>query len=221
MIQSEADILKRVADLLAREAASVTRRRSDGAPRAWTPPPLLFVTDPVRTPRPWDTAAALPPGCGVIYRAFGAADRLDTARRLREATRRADGLLLIGLDDDLADACDADGVHLPEPALAVAKALRRRRPDWRLTGSAHSANALSACAGLDAALVSPVFASGPGSAVRPALGVDGFKALTETASCPVYALGGVGAANAPSLAGSGACGIAAVGAIQRAFGPAA
>jgi thiamine-phosphate pyrophosphorylase len=179
---------------------------------------LLFFTDPDRTPRPWETAARLPAGSGVVFRHFGRADALETALRLREATRARDGLLLIGLDTDLAERVGADGVHLPGRALDLARGLAVSRPDWMITGAAHSRPALDT-PGLTALIVSPVFPAGGPSSVRPALGLEGFTAWVGAAPCPVYALGGIDSGNVSSLAGSGACGIAGVSAFQAAFGP--
>jgi thiamine-phosphate pyrophosphorylase len=195
---------------------SVARRVAPVSPRPL--PPLLFFTDPTRTPRPWETAVRLPAGAGVVFRHFGAADARETALRLREATRQAGALLLIGLDADLAEAVEADGVHLPERALATADALAARRPDWLLTGAAHAAEAVRGALGLHALVLSPVFPAGGASAAKTALGVEGFSALAALAPCPAYALGGISARNAKALLGSGACGLAGVEAIQTAFG---
>lgn len=216
MNRSEADRLWEIASVLARDAADVSRAAGR---RPANLPPLLFFTDPERTPRPWETAARLPAGSGVVYRAFGAPDARDTALRLREATRRRDGLLLIGLDAELAEAVEADGVHLPERALDQAAALAARRPGWRVTGAAHAAGAPDRLAGLDAVVLSPVFPAGGASAARPALGLDGFADLVRGAPVPAYALGGVNGRNARGLIGSGACGLAAVSGIRTAFGP--
>ena len=218
MNRSGAETLWEVASVLAREAAAVSRAAGRPAPNL---PPLLFFTDPRRTPRPWETAARLPAGSGVVFRAFGAADARETGLRLREATRRRDGLLFIGLDPELAGAVEADGVHLPERALDMAPRLSAARPGWRITGAVHSAEALARAqdAGLDAAVLSPVFPAGGASAARLPLGVRAFGDLAGAASIPVYALGGVDAENARGLIGSGACGLAAVSAIQEAFGP--
>jgi thiamine-phosphate pyrophosphorylase len=182
-------------------------------------PPLFFVTDPKRTPDPAATAGRLPRGAGVIFRGFGAADAAEVGKALRAACDRAGLLLLVGRDPELALACGADGVHLPERALAEAPALRRLRPDWRLTGAAHGAQALAqaAACGLDAALLSPVFESASPSA-GAALGVAGFAGLVAGAALPVYALGGVTDARAPELIGSGAAGLAAVDGIVELFG---
>lgn len=173
-------------------------------------PRLLFLTDPTRTPDPVAVVERLPAGWGVIYRAFGAADALDTGRRLRDATRVGGLPLLIGADPALARACDADGLHLPERLVGRVT----RESGWILTAAAHSAEALrhAAEAGCDAALLSPVFPSASPSATAP-LGVEAFNALVEAAPLPVYALGGVNAKTAPELLSSGAAGLAMIGGV--------
>ncbi|WP_296176489.1 thiamine phosphate synthase [uncultured Brevundimonas sp.] len=211
-LTEDADALWRTATALARAAAAVS-------PAKPPLPPLLFFTDPSRTPRPWETAAHLPAGAGVVFRSFGAADALETGLRLRAATKAAGVRLLVGLDADLAERVEADGVHLPERALSAAYALSGRRPDWLLTGAAHSPEAVKNARDLDALVLSPVFPAGGASANKAVLGVEGFKALAALASCPAYALGGISAANVAALIGSGACGIAGVDAVQTAFRP--
>lgn len=215
MNRADAEILWDTASVLARDAARVSRARGRTGPN---PPPLLFFTDPDRTPRPWETAARLPRGSGVVFRHFGRPDTRETAMRLREATSGRDGLLLIGLDAELAERVGADGVHLPERALDRAASLAKARPDWRLTGAAHSRAALEA-PGLDALVLSPVFPAGGTSAVSAALGLKTFREWLEAARCPVYALGGIDSGNVHKLIGSGACGLAGVSGIQAAFGP--
>lgn len=192
-------------------AAQILWRAAQALAPAGPLPPLFFVTDPVRTPDPCAVAAGLPRGCGVIYRAFGAADASEVARRLGDIARERRLVLLIGLDGELAEVVGAHGVHLPERALGDARDLRRRRPEWILTGAAHGADGLAAgkALELDAMLLSPVFASGSPSAGE-ALGLKRFSELVKGAGLPVYALGGVNAETASGLIGSGAAGFAAV-----------
>lgn len=164
--------------------------------KAWLPP-LLFVTDPDRTPDPAAVAARLPQGCGVVYRAFGAADALAVGRSLAAVARERGLVLLVGADPELADAVGADGLHLPERDLARAPALRRARPDWRCTGAVHGRDALAAAeaAGVDAVLVSPVFPT-RSAAARPPIGAEAFERWARETSVPLYALGGVTAETA-------------------------
>lgn len=215
MKQADAGILWEVANVLAREAADVSGALRPGLPGL---PPMLFFTDPQRTPSPWETAARLPAGSGVVFRHFGRAEARDTALRLREATSARGVVLLIALDVDLAESVGADGVHLPERALDQAAAIQAARPDWLISGATHSRAGLET-SGLDALIVSPVFPAGGPSADRPALGLTTFSAWARAAASPVYALGGISSSTAPSLIGSGARGLAAVSAIQAAFAP--
>ncbi|WP_420470129.1 thiamine phosphate synthase [Brevundimonas sp. FT23042] len=214
MNRSDADTLWRIAGCLAREAPKVSRPA--GRPRRELPP-LLFFTDPGRTPEPWRIAGRLPAGSGVVYRHFGAPDALETARRLREATGTRDVLLLIGRDAALADAVEADGVHLPEAMAARATVLAARRPDWILTAAFHGHAESPDFESLDALVASPVFPAGGPSSASPPLGVEGLAAIVRGAACPVYALGGIDASNASALIGSGACGIAGVSSIRTAY----
>lgn len=216
MSRSDAEILWDVARVLAREAGDVSRRDDRIGSDL---PPLLFFTDPERTPRPWEAAARLPAGSGVVFRHFGRPGARASASRIREVTEDRGVRLLIGLDPDLAEAVGADGVHLPERALALAPTLRAAHPDWLITGACHSAQTMTA-RHLDAWVASPVFPAGGLSADRPALGLEGLRSLIDQASGPVYALGGVDSGRAAGLIGSGVCGLAGVSAIEAAFNPA-
>jgi thiamine-phosphate pyrophosphorylase len=187
-----------------------------GAPARAGLPPLLFVTDPQRTPEPWLAAARLPRGSGVVFRGFGRPDAIAAGRRLRAVTRARGLVLLAGADVGLALAIGADGVHLPQRLAHRAGAVARARPGWLVTAAAHDLPAAlrAARAGATAVLVSPVFDSRSPSAGRP-LGVLRFAALASRAGIPVYALGGVNGRNCARLIGSGAVGIAAVESLAR------
>lgn len=192
---------------MAAAAAGLTPRHAPakGLPR------LLFLTDPARTPDPEAVVARLPPGVGVIFRAFGAHDAVDQGRRLRTLTRQRGLILLAGADPDLALAIAADGLHLPQRSLGELPGLRLSYPDWILTVASHDRAAAVAAAegGADAVLVSPVFASNSPSAGAP-LGAGAFTAIVEATLAPVYALGGVTADTARLLADSGVAGFAAI-----------
>lgn len=193
-------------------AFALGRAHTQANPGGRALPPLLFLTDPDRTPEPWRQAKRLPEGAGVVFRWFGRPDSLEIARRLSSLCRTRGLVFLVGADADLAEACGADGVHLPERELHAVQALRRRRPDWLITGAAHSAEALASASSLDAVLISPVFESASPSAGAP-LGVAALRRLTALSPVPAYALGGITASTAPRLIASGACGLAAIGSI--------
>ncbi len=170
-------------------------------------PPAFFVTDPGRTPDPETIANGLPPGFGVVYRHFGAAEKLDVARRLAAVCRVRGLAFLVAADPELAAAVMADGVHWP---FRLAHQVRRWRSRFAVqTASAHSGRELRACRTLpvDAVIVSTVFSSNSASAGAP-LGALRFRLLAAEAENPVYALGGITAETAGRIAGS--AGFAAV-----------
>ena len=196
-------------------ATALNRAAAAVSPQVAGLPPLLFFTDPDRTPRPWETASRLPCGSAVVYRAFGRADALETGRRLRAATADRGVKLLVGLDASLADAISADGLHLPERAAHGAPGIRAAHAHWLITAAWHGEPA--SIKALDALVLSPVFPAGGASADKPPLGIVAFGESAQGVDLPVYALGGIRAANAASLTGAGACGLAAIDAIQSAF----
>jgi thiamine monophosphate synthase len=80
-----------------------------------------------------------------------------------------------------------------------------------LTAAAHSEHALlraSRC-GADAALLAPLFRT-KSHPERREFGLTRFRLLAASAPIPVYALGGITAANAGRLAGASIAGIAAI-----------
>ena len=170
-------------------------------------PPLLFLTDPERTPDPALMALKLPTGSGIIYRHFGAKDRFAVAASLADLARRRGLKLLIAADPKLALEVGAHGVHWTEERLREAYKCHGR---FRLqTASAHSrfAIVLAERMGVDAALVSTVFPSKSLSASRP-IGSLRLRRLAQSNRLPLYALGGVKHDNALRVAG--ASGLAAI-----------
>ena len=196
-----------MSDSLSRRKLARVAARLAVAARRNLLPPLVLMTDDERLPDPLGAARALPRGSMVIVRARQPEHRKRLASAMMTIAHRRGLFVLIADDAALALACGADGVHLPEARLGEAANLRARHR-LIITAAAHSLSALRKTAWLDAVLLSPVFptASHPGRSsltpVRAAL-------IARAARVPVYALGGVGAANAGRL--SGFSGIAAIG----------
>jgi thiamine-phosphate pyrophosphorylase len=151
-----------------------------------------------------------------------AAERHDLAVRLRAATAGAAALIVAG-DPALARAVGADGVHLaaddPWPGDSAA--------GLRVGRSCHTSGELMATAmgGVAAyATFSPVFATESKPGYGPALGIDGLaagcRAVADARSpLAVYALGGIGTAQAGACLAAGAAGVAVMGAVMRADDP--
>lgn len=195
------------------------RRKLCAAARLAKPPRNLprafFVTDPVRAADILAIAQRLPRGFGVVWRHFGAADRLEAGRRLARLCRRRGLVLLVSADPALAARIGAHGVHWPEARL---RGMRLTPAGMIETAAAHSARAIRRAhrLGVDAAIVSPVFPSRSPSATRP-LGALRFRQMARTSPMPVYALGGLNAANA-ARAMAHAAGWAAIDGVIEAWG---
>ncbi|MDA8232051.1 MAG: thiamine phosphate synthase [Magnetospirillum sp.] len=180
-------------------------------------PRRLLVTDAGRRPDPLPAAAALPAGSGIVFRHYGAPGRAALAARLATLAKARRLVLLVAGDWRLADRVGAAGVHLPEGMLFSGRLAPllgwARRKGRAVTAACHGPAALARARrlGVCAALLAPVFAtaSHPGA---PAIGPVRFAAWTRRAGLPVIALGGVTPRTARRLNGSGAAGIAGVGA---------
>jgi thiamine-phosphate pyrophosphorylase len=192
---------------LARTAA-LLRPRADagkGLPR------LLFFTDPARTPDPEAVARTLPRGAAIVFRAFGAPDAEAQGLRLRKIARGRGLKLLVGADEALAGALQADGVHLPERLAHRAMRLKAAHPAWIVTAAAHSARAArrGLANGADAVVVSAIFPTSSPSAAAP-IGALRMAQLVRRVGGPVYALGGINNKTARRLKDAGLVGLAAV-----------
>ena len=195
-------------DSLWRAARKLGRR----GPRGKALPPLLFFTDPVRTPDPERILGRLPRGAGVVYRAFGAPEAVATGRRLAALSRRRGLVFFVGASAALAVAGRADGLHLPQRLSGRTGDIRRLSRRFIVTAAAHDLPAALRArrSGVTALVVSPVFPSASPSAGRP-LGPRRFAALIRLAATPAFALGGVDATTIKALSGTTAVGVAAVG----------
>jgi thiamine-phosphate diphosphorylase len=149
------------------------------------------------------------------------ADRHDLAVQLRAATSGAAALIVAG-DQALALAVGADGVHL-----AADDPWPRDSAGLRIGRSCHTPAELIAAAtgGVAAyATFSPVFATTSKPGYGPALGIDGLAAGCRDVAgvgspLAVYALGGIGPAQAGACLAAGAAGVAVMGAAMRADDP--
>jgi thiamine-phosphate pyrophosphorylase len=147
-------------------------------------------------------------------------ERRALGERLRELTARH--AQAFGVNDrlDLAVLLGAEAVHLAESSVSVADARAfagAQARSWWISRACHDiADVRTSDA--DALLIAPVAEPRKG---RPALGTDGVRRARseierrapDAERCRIYALGGVNAANAATLIGAGADGIALIGAL--------
>lgn len=181
-------------------------------------PPVLVLSDPLRSADPLDLAGLMPAGWALVYRHFGDVRRHEIAAQLAILASIRGFRLLVGADGELALRVGAHGVHWPQAM--GREALRWRGAFMLNTMSAHRpADVMgSQPVGVDARVLSTAFASASPSAGYP-LGAVRLRSIAGRASLPVYALGGVNATTAGRI--SGQCGLAGVGQIGRQAGHAA
>ncbi|WP_232631628.1 thiamine phosphate synthase, partial [Methylobacterium sp. Leaf118] len=103
---------------------------------------------------------------------------------------------------------------------AIAAARGRLGPAGLIGVSAHgpAEAAVAAAAGADYATLSPIFPSASKPGYGPALGLGALEAIRGL-PIPVFALGGVGQAQAAACLRAGAAGIAVMGGLMRAPDP--
>jgi len=118
--------------------------------------------------------------------------------------------ILVNGDPDLARDCGADGVHLNRRRLWT-MAPRKPGVDWLLAASCHDQSELrqAALLGVDFAVLGPLAAT-PSHPGAPGLGWRRFSELVAGAEIPVYALGGMLAADRQAAFEAGGQGIAAI-----------
>jgi thiamine-phosphate pyrophosphorylase len=147
-------------------------------------------------------------------------DLLAAAGRARELCRAAGALLLINDRPDLAAACDADGVHVGQDDMPVARA-RALVGDEAIVGlSTHSiAQARAgAASGADYIAVGPVHPT-PTKEGRPAIGLDPVRWAAANVALPWFAIGGLDAATIGAAVAAGARRAVVVRALAHAEDP--
>lgn len=190
-------------------------------------PPLLVVTDRhgARCPLAETVRAVTAGGARFVWLRDRDLDR--EARRalaldLLRILAPLGGRLVIGADVAVAAETGAHGVHLGGAAgpAGVAQARAVLGPDALIGVSAHSPTEVAAAAeaGADYATLSPIFPTASKPGYGPALGLSALEAC-RALSIPVFALGGIGAAEAPACLTAGAAGIAVMGGLMRAADP--
>jgi thiamine-phosphate pyrophosphorylase len=143
------------------------------------------------------------------------------AQRLGALTARHGVPLLLNDRVELVARAGAQGAHVGQSDLAVARARALLGPSALLGLSIEQDAQLD---GLDQHLVDylgvgPIFATATKPDHAPPLGIAGLAALRPRIDLPILAIGGVGAPHAAALRRAGAAGLAVVSAICGADDP--
>ena len=155
-------------------------------------------------------------GLGFQVRAKGSSDRglLELTEAVISAARPHGATVVVNDRLDVALAAGADGVHLGQDDLPVARA-RRLAPGLLVGATCRDRRTvrLAASAGADYAGFGPVFASESKPGLPDPLGVEAVRGVAGT--LPVVAIGGIDASTAGIVRSAGAHGVAVIGAIWR------
>lgn len=181
----------------------------------------MLVTEPMERLKEIVDAAVAGGVNGVQLRdrSASAADLLETAERLKK-TIAGRALLVVNGSIEAVARARAEGVHLPEATRSVAEARRILGDDAIVGRSIHSVD--EACVaereGADYVVAGTIFASRSHPDEAPA-GIDFLRAVCESVSIPVIAIGGVTPENAGDCIAAGAAGVAVLSPIMLAADP--
>ena len=146
-----------------------------------------------------------------------ASEILPVAKRLRQITRGTETLFIVNDDPALADAAEADGVHLGQTDMPVVEA-RQRFPRLRHFGlSTHSME--QALAALeqkpDIIGIGPIYATPTKAIPDPTVGPARLGEILRATrhACPAVAIGGINADNLAEVLAAGAKNFAVVRAV--------
>jgi thiamine-phosphate pyrophosphorylase len=188
-------------------------------------PLLLLVTDrrQARLPLIDAVAAALAAGCrwvSVREKYLSEDEQIALVRTLLPIARRYEACLTLHGEADLAQACGADGVHLPAGSDATAS--RAMLGPGKLIGvSLHTVTEAEAIdpAIIDYAIAGPAFETPSKPGYGPEIGRKGLAEIARAARVPVLAIGGLNASRAAEVVAAGPAGIAVMGGVMRSADP--
>ncbi|TVR62362.1 MAG: thiamine phosphate synthase [Gemmatimonadales bacterium] len=161
------------------------------------------------------------PAIQLREKAWGAADVLPLAQRLREMTRAAGALFIVNDRVDLALAVEADGVHLGPDDLPLGE-VRRYVGESLLLGYSTDDPARALVAegeGADYVGCGTVWPTSSKQDAGAVIGPEGLARVAGAVTIPVLGIGGITPDRSRELAGTGAAGVAVVGAVMAAPDP--
>lgn len=156
-------------------------------------------------------------GCTVIQlreKECSSREFFETARKVKEITKRYQVPLIINDRVDIALAVDADGVHVGQSDLP-AKVVRKLLGKDKIIGvsAAKVEEAVQAQEdGADYLGVGAMFATGTKTNTR-SVSIEDLKKICSSVQIPIVAIGGIHEDNAASLKNTGIAGLAVVSAV--------
>ena len=139
----------------------------------------------------------------------------ETATVLRHLTRAHGAVLIVNDQIDLAQAVQADGVHLGQDDLPVSVARKMLARGAIVGVSTHDVDAAirAETDGADYVGFGPLFATATKQIARPPLGIAPLREVAARIAIPIYAIGGIRRDHLAEIIAAGATGVAAVSGI--------
>ncbi|MBD3267324.1 thiamine phosphate synthase, partial [bacterium] len=140
---------------------------------------------------------------------------LEWAYRLRELTRENNVTFIINDHLDIAQAVDADGVHLGQDDFPIKEARRITGPEFILGASTHSVEEAKRAVDDGASYINigPIFTTGTKKNVMDAVGPNLITEVTSQVDIPFTVMGGIKKQNVQEVLKRGARRIAVVTAV--------
>ncbi|MEX2107456.1 MAG: thiamine phosphate synthase [Solirubrobacterales bacterium] len=144
-----------------------------------------------------------------------------SAQTFRRLCDTYSALFIVNDDPYLAQACDADGVHIGQDDMGVDEAREILGPNAIVGLSTHSEEQIEAAAEqpVDYISVGPVWET-PTKEGRPGVGIGLVEHAAANAPHPFFAIGGIDPSNASEVVAAGARRLGVVRAIRDAADPA-
>jgi thiamine-phosphate pyrophosphorylase len=148
------------------------------------------------------------------------ADRIAVAREVRSRIP-AGHRFIVNDHPELARAVGADGVHLGQGDMPLARARAILGPGFLLGLSTHSVSQVHEASALGPAYIGlgPVFDTGTKLDAEPTIGLGGLAAMASVASVPTVAIGGITLDRVAAVCAAGVGGLCAVGPVNRSEDP--
>jgi thiamine-phosphate pyrophosphorylase len=170
--------------------------------------------------------AALQAGAPAIQlraKALGTRDTVDLGHAIVTETRHSGALFFVNDRIDVALVVGADGAHLGDDDLPLPAARSITPPGFLLGRSVDTPDQARRAEweGADYVGLGPVYATASKADLGAPIGPDGVRAVVQSVTLPVVAIGGITTENAAAVIHAGAAGIAVIRSVVAAPDPAA
>ena len=160
-------------------------------------------------------------GAGILQlrgKGLSSKELLEQAREIREIAREAGAIFIVNDRADVALLADADGVHLGQDDLPIAKAREILGREKLIGLSTHNLKQAIKAEFEGAAYIGfgPVFGTTTKADAEEAKGLQALREIRKSVNIPIVAIGGINIENVIDVISAGADAVAVISAIVKA-----